>query len=347
MKVPTIRRPRPVLPLAVTATGIAVLLGFGGGQAGAATVVCGQVITQSTHVGNDLVNCPGDGLIIGANNIRLNLGGHTIDGVNNPGTAGIRNTGGWRNVEVVHGKVQQFSNGLLLADALRNKLKHLRVSQNSMRGIGLVLSDDSEIEHNRVFNNFDGIHLDRTDRAEIEHDDVFRNRSSGIVLITGSDDNKVAHNRSHDHTAWGITGDGDRRNVYAHNKVYRNGNAGIEQFNSTNMVFSRNKAFRNRRGIVLTNTDNSVVKKNKIRSNTTFGSQVGGGSTGNLLLKNRSDRNGVDGIRVDNPGNTITKNRANRNGKLGIFAAAGNVDGGGNKARHNGNPLQCSGVSCS
>jgi hypothetical protein len=56
--------------------------------------------------------------------------------------------------------------------------------------------------------------------------------------------------------------------------------------------------------------------------------------------------NGDDGIDIADPGNTITKNRADRNGDLGIFAAPGNVDGGGNKAKHNGNPAQCVGVSC-
>jgi hypothetical protein len=39
MKVPSIRRPRPVLQLAVAAAVIGVLLGFGGSHASAATVV--------------------------------------------------------------------------------------------------------------------------------------------------------------------------------------------------------------------------------------------------------------------------------------------------------------------
>jgi hypothetical protein len=34
------------------------------------------------------------------------------------------------------------------------------------------------------------------------------------------------------------------------------------------------------------------------------------------------------------------------NADLGIEAASNTTDGGGNKARHNGNPAQCVGVVC-
>ena len=39
---------------------------------------CGQVITESTLVANDLTDCLGEGLVIGAPNIVLDLNGHTI-----------------------------------------------------------------------------------------------------------------------------------------------------------------------------------------------------------------------------------------------------------------------------
>ena len=46
--------------LTVLVAGIAAVmtLGAGLGQAGPTPVVCGQIITTSTHVGNDLLNCP-------------------------------------------------------------------------------------------------------------------------------------------------------------------------------------------------------------------------------------------------------------------------------------------------
>src|SRR5512132_245638 len=48
--------------------------------ADAATVTCGQQVTASITVDNDLTNCPGKGLVVGADNITIDLNGHRIDG---------------------------------------------------------------------------------------------------------------------------------------------------------------------------------------------------------------------------------------------------------------------------
>src|SRR5207249_4792673 len=45
-----------------------------------ASVHCGGVITQDTTLHNDLIDCPGAGLTIGAAGISIDLNGHTIDG---------------------------------------------------------------------------------------------------------------------------------------------------------------------------------------------------------------------------------------------------------------------------
>ena len=52
----------------------------GATPAQAATVACGQQISTDTVLDQDLVNCPNDGLDIAADNVTLDLGGHTIDG---------------------------------------------------------------------------------------------------------------------------------------------------------------------------------------------------------------------------------------------------------------------------
>jgi len=42
----------------------------------------------------------------------------------------------------------------------------------------------------------------------------------------------------------------------------------------------------------------------------------------------------------------ITRNIANDNGDFGIVSGAENIDGGGNRAFGNGNPLQCLNILC-
>jgi hypothetical protein len=65
-----------------------------------------------------------------------------------------------------------------------------------------------------------------------------------------------------------------------------------------------------------------------------------------LLLDNRARRSHDDGIDVRRPATTLIGNRANRNRHLGFDAVANVRDGGGNRARDNGNPLQCVGLLC-
>ncbi len=57
-----------------------LLLPAGVTGAGAAVLSCGQTITQSTVLENDLTGCPNNGIVIGANNITLDLNGHTVAG---------------------------------------------------------------------------------------------------------------------------------------------------------------------------------------------------------------------------------------------------------------------------
>jgi hypothetical protein len=60
---------------------VVALVGLTAGHALAAHVGCGQVINQDTILDSDLEGCgEGDGIVIGADRITLDLNGHTIDG---------------------------------------------------------------------------------------------------------------------------------------------------------------------------------------------------------------------------------------------------------------------------
>jgi parallel beta-helix repeat protein len=330
----------------LSAAAVALLtVGAGAALAKKQPVACGQVITHSIHLRNDLIDCPGPGLVVGADHIRIDLGGHTIDGVNDPAADGIDNTGGFDNVLIRHGTIQQFQQGVELADASRNTLRRLTVQQ-TFRGIELGTSDHTRIDHNRVTASFDGIHLVGSTHNHIAHNNVFGNTASAIVLITGSDNNKVDHNKAHHNASWGITSDFSASNVYDHNRVYRNDIAGIGPFHGTNIRITHNAVFRNQIGIELFTTTDSLLRGNTVRGSVGDGIHAFQGSTGNRLVNNSAHRNGADGIDIEDAGNTIKRNHANRNHDLGIFAAAGNVDGGGNTAHHNGNSAQCVGVTC-
>src|SRR5712691_10064099 len=85
-------------------------------------VHCGQVLTRDTVLRRDLVDCPGDGLVIGADEITLDLGGHTISGRGADGSVGIKNAGHDGDT-IRNGAINRFGRGVLLTGgANRNRL---------------------------------------------------------------------------------------------------------------------------------------------------------------------------------------------------------------------------------
>lgn len=64
------------------------------------------------------------------------------------------------------------------------------------------------------------------------------------------------------------------------------------------------------------------------------------------LEGNVATGSGDDGFDVRSPSTVVAHNFAARNHDLGFDAVVGVIDGGGNRAVLNGNPLQCVNVSC-
>ena len=84
-------------------------------SASAATVTCGQTVTTSITLAEDLGPCHGNGLVITGSGITVDLGGHTIRGDGSPGTtpaqAGIV-LDHVSNVQVRNGTVRDFDGGI-------------------------------------------------------------------------------------------------------------------------------------------------------------------------------------------------------------------------------------------
>ena len=73
-------QPAAMRPMLLTAAAIGAFAVTGGDPALASHVSCGDTITADTTLDSDLVDCPNNGIVIGANNVTLDLNGHTIDG---------------------------------------------------------------------------------------------------------------------------------------------------------------------------------------------------------------------------------------------------------------------------
>ncbi len=129
-------------------------------------VACGQTITQSTTLTADLGPCSNYGLILGADNITLDLNGFRIFGTPNVGDkAGVwvfQRTG----TTVKNGTVSDFDGGVVIEGGARNTVTGISAIGNigrsgTMYGDGIAIESSSfnTISGNRVDNNgpFSGI----------------------------------------------------------------------------------------------------------------------------------------------------------------------------------------------
>jgi hypothetical protein len=431
-------------------------------------VTCGETITRSVTLANDLVDCPGDGLVVGADRITIDLGGHTIDGPVTAGqpcepppprtSVGIQNDAGHDRITIRDGTIQQFPRGIgaggdvtgRMTGMSDSRIHDLTVRETRFVGITLFGGDgDAVSEGNRLerttvldtacgaaffFNTLRGsrITANRMERAfagivvccsrtadrNLVAGNVVTATGPGVVVFD-SERNRVRHNRVHDVEGPGVLVAGaSSRSLVDANRLTRTGGPGVlveavdEQGDRrvpTGVVVAGNRMTSTWDGVVVGEADGAVVRRNAISgrtcgdparcgwgvaidgasdvlvaANTIVGKEdegvlvgvppdqepspravernvvsgnrvVGGGVDGivvsanavdTLLRANTALRNGDDGIEVLSPSTTVARNRAFRNAGLGIEAPAGVLDAGGNRAGGNGDPAQCTGVTC-
>ena len=145
--------------LALVVAGFTVL---GAGQALAGHVRCGDTITTDTTLTSNLVNCPNNGILIGADNITLDLNGRTIDGdatlvdpcpEGESCDVGVDNSAGHKGVMVEGGSVRDFALGVVILGASNNSLRHLSVSRSFFSGIVIGESARSRVERSSISRN--------------------------------------------------------------------------------------------------------------------------------------------------------------------------------------------------
>src|SRR5215218_4824811 len=156
---PTEKRSRSFV--AVLALAIVCSLAISAGQASGSYVSCGAVLTADTKLDSDLVDCPNNGIVIGADNITLDLNGHTVDGdgeltdaceEDEPCDVGVPNNG-HTGVTIEGGSVREFRAGVVVLDAIHNRLRHLSVRSNIFSGVIIAGSPGARLEHNTLAGN--------------------------------------------------------------------------------------------------------------------------------------------------------------------------------------------------
>ena len=197
----------------------------------AARAHCGMTVRSDITLHRNLRNCPGDGLVVRAHNITVNLNGHSIDGRGKRASAGVRVTG-YNGVVVKRGVILQFGRGVWLVRADNGRI--LRNSIRSSFDEGIFTNESSSgtlIRGNRISGSgtrsgatwADGIDA-RGDGVRIRANIANYSRDDGI----DANGNRVvvAGNRVNGNGEDGIDVDGHGILIHA-NTATRNGDDGI------------------------------------------------------------------------------------------------------------------------
>ena len=382
-----------VLSMSLLGVGLSSAPSFAGvGEA----LACGATISTNTTLNHDLVNCPDNGLVVGADNITLDLNGHTIDGDGvlsdcppenvDMCDLGVNNTAGHHGITVRGGSISDFTHGVL-DEGSHNVMRGLSVSNSFGSGIALLnaqndrvtgsflhdngLTQDAQgivvafgsgnqFDANLASNNGDaGIATFASNDNRVTGNSVVGNRFAGVVMGEGTGNQATGNHIAGSPT--GVIIDGDNSVVSGNQMTVPVGcgpdgcNFGISFEGGNGTLLANNVIIGAQYGIRVDafagETHGTQIRGNMVSASGADGIAVDleqpGPVPDTLVVGNSVIGAGVDGIRVNSASTTLTRNIANHNGNLGIEAVVGVIDGGGNHAAGNGNPLQCTNIKCS
>jgi hypothetical protein len=214
----------------------------------------------------------------------------------------------------------QFASGSVMNNVIK--------AGRGRRGAVEVYRSSAEIARNQILDNeSDGIDVN-THAEALVHDNVISGNREGVFIADAEVSlwaNVVVRN-----SANGVTAEQpfDSACLTAYgNTISRNGANGV-LFGVGSWYACRAELVHNR------------ISGNALDGLHAYALPDSGAPVPLLIVGNRTDRNGDDGIDTAFSPTTLTRNHAWFNADLGIEAVPG-VSGGGNWAKHNGNPAQC------
>lgn len=268
----------------------------------AAAASCGQIITQSTLLTNDLLDCLGDGLIIGAHGITLDLNGRTIDGTGLG--IGVRNDG-FDNVVITNGAIASFDYGVQLNPGTQNNVVSLLTLFDNQDGaVQLLGTTNVTVRHNSITGNTMGVELSAGTTAAWIYSNFLLDNPGDAVYLFEVSGNRVEANQATGSSGAGVNLEGSSNNVIIGNTFVASSDGGV------NMLLGSNN--------------------NRVEGNTILDSGSGAisisESNGNEVVGNTAHNNGGGGINLEfADNNTIARNDVRFNsGGIALISSSGN-----------------------
>ncbi len=294
----------------------------------AAEVNCGQIIMQSTRVLNDLVDCGGHGLIVGAPGITIDLDGHIVDGMGLD--SGILNNG-HDDVTIKNGLVTQYLYGVQLnPGTARNVVHSMRFEANEEAAIALSDADEGPdgnlIRDNSIVGNEVGIALyTGTKHAVIRGNELAANQGEGGILGEFVSNILIEDNQIGMSGGAGIFMIGGGNNIIRENTIRESGGYGVvtgeDLLASNDNLIERNTIRDGQGGVMVAGEGNTVLNNNVSQST---GPGVSVELATNTLVKGNDFGGNASGVAVSEAtGTTIVSN--NVSGTLGAGIEVGEL----------------------
>ena len=281
---------------------------------------CGRVLTRDTTLTTDVLNCPGDGLVVGADGIEVRLAGHTIDGTGaNAWSAGIRVAGHDGVVVRGPGTIKEFGDGVRVEGGTGNRVRDLTVTLNGV-GIHLVDADGGRVVDNDASGNegpsgeFNrGVLLEDSDGNLLSGNTVFEDDYTCITLLRSHRNRIVGNAANHaDGTNVQLI-ESNENEVVGNDLTTSNGDAISLSASRRNLVAENQVGNTSANGVFLSNASSNRIERNRGEGNDGDLVELIGSSSSNLIEGNVATRYGNSGIRVGGFEGTAVGNRIRYN----------------------------------
>jgi large repetitive protein len=284
-----------------------------------APVTCGSVLTHSVKLRADLTGCAGDGLVIGADGVTVDLNGHTLGGTG-AASDGVTNFGGYSHMTLKNGTVAHFGGVLTVTgdpqvrstDVVVRNVKatdgvarvrvfaantsRLRLEHNAFGGGIQVFDSDHAILDANVVHGGGIAFFGTADENRVSHNAIDGSDESGILFYGGfgaSRDGRITDNTIDGAAHQGIHLAGHvTRAVVRHNTVAHVQAGGItvdstdDDFGQplvpTGNLISRNVITASFDGLEVVEADRNLITHNTVIGAGTFGDPTGEFGTGGL-----------------------------------------------------------------
>ena len=324
--------------LAVPAVALVLAVSAAGSPTAVQSVSCGDTVTQNVKLTVDLHCSTSDGLDIGANHITIDLGGHTIFGVD-PYNGVADN--GYPYATIKNGSIDGFENAVYLHAATDTAITDIVARNDPGVAISVDASPFTAVSKSTVVAyGYEGVYL-QTDGSSLTKSTVAAGSNpAGVGVVVWGSGNTVSANTISASARAGILVQYGGGNQVTKNRVQGAGNDGIRLYDTQGALLSSNEVTGTAgAGILVENTsDGTTLTKNTVWASTADGIAISGDSLGSLITANVSSSNRSNGIDVQNsdPSSKLGKNTADLNAVDGIIGTVDDTDLGGNKGKNNG-----------